>query len=191
MNNNLDTSGELVVLLDNNGEPIGTQTKKQVHHANTPLHLAFSCYVFNQKGQLLLTKRASVKKVWPNVWTNSFCGHPMPNESFADAIRRRASYELGINNVQGISKVIDYKYITPPYNGIIENEICPVFIAFTDDNNSTPNPNEVDDYKWVNKQDFYSFIDKNKKVTSYWLNDQLSKMQGANIDLFLLTSKNI
>lgn len=191
MNNNLNIIKELVVLVDNNGKPIGTQSKQKVHHANTPLHLAFSCYLFNQKGELIITQRASVKKVWPNVWTNSFCGHPMPKESFNNAIKRRASYELGINNVQNISKIIDYKYKTPPYNGIIENEICPVFIAFTDDINFTPNPKEVDDYKWLNKQDFYDFIKNNKNITSYWLNDQLSKMQDANIDIFLLAAQTI
>ena len=187
MNNNLDTSGELVVLLDNNGKQIGTQTKKQVHHANTPLHLAFSCYVFNQKGQLLLTKRASVKKVWPDVWTNSFCGHPLPNESFKKAIKRRAKHELGIDNLQNITKIMDYSYKTPLYKGVIENEICPVYCAIIDEKSLQLHPYEVDDYVWVDEQEYLKFINSKELLIAYWLKDQRQKMLDANIDLFALT----
>jgi hypothetical protein len=88
--------GELVVLVDPDGQPVGTQEKSTVHTTDTPLHLAFSTHVFNRAGQLLVTRRALGKLTWPGVWTNSFCGHPGPGEATADAVLRRADRELGL-----------------------------------------------------------------------------------------------
>jgi isopentenyl-diphosphate delta-isomerase len=87
---------ELIVLVDERGRARGTAEKWSSHHEDTPLHLAFSCYVFDDSGAFMATRRALTKKVWPGVWTNTVCGHPAPGESFADAIQRRLDYELGM-----------------------------------------------------------------------------------------------
>lgn len=79
-----------VVLVDEQGQPVGVAPKNMVHTAETPLHLAFSCHVLNGNGEVLITRRALSKKTWPGVWTNSFCGHPTPGESITDALTRHA-----------------------------------------------------------------------------------------------------
>lgn len=136
-------SEELVVLLDQAGAHIGTSAKAGVHTEETPLHLAFSCYLFNESGQLLVTRRALSKKTWPGVWTNSFCGHPGPGESFEDAMARRAAQELGTTITSVNSLLPDFRYRAVDASGIVENEICPVFTA-TITAPLAPNPDEVE-----------------------------------------------
>ena len=75
------TTEEMIVLVDEHGNPTGTAEKYSSHHAETPLHLAFSCYVFDETGAFLATRRALTKEVWPGVWSNSVCGHPAPGEA--------------------------------------------------------------------------------------------------------------
>ena len=120
---------ELVVLVDESGAAVGTAPKATVHHDRTPLHLAFSCYVFDSEGRLLLTQRATHKPTWPGVWTNSFCGHPGPGEEMTAAVRRRALQELGIG--LGDLRVVlpRFRYRAVMANGVRENELCPVFVA--------------------------------------------------------------
>lgn len=87
---------EHVILLNAQGVPTGTLEKYAAHTADTLLHLAFSSWLFNAKGQLLVTRRALSKKAWPGVWTNSVCGHPQLGESNEEAVIRRCRYELGV-----------------------------------------------------------------------------------------------
>lgn len=86
-----------VVLLSEDGQPIGTCAKELVHTTDTALHQAFSCHVLNADGQVLVTRRSLNKLTWPGVWTNSFCGHPQPDEVMEDAIKRHAQHELGLS----------------------------------------------------------------------------------------------
>lgn len=174
MNNN--PNQELIVYVDEQGVPTGeTAAKLDAHTGNTRLHAAFSCYIFNEKGEILVTRRALTKKVWPGVWTNSVCGHPGPGEMDEYAIVRRSEYELGmeIDDIQVI--LPDYRYKTPPFNGIVENEFCPVYLAkiATD---PSPNPDEVCDYKWMSWSDFISHLKSDSKNEwSFWCKDQVKR----------------
>jgi isopentenyl-diphosphate delta-isomerase len=133
---------EQIVFVHEDGTPTGeVGPKLESHTATTRLHLAFSCYIFRESdNKFLVTQRALSKKVWPGVWTNSVCGHPMPGEAIEDAVRRRAAYELGMHDLRDIRCVLPaYRYTTPPYNDIIENEFCPVFVAYAS-GEAAPNP---------------------------------------------------
>lgn len=164
---------EYVVLLDENGVPIGQQLKSEVHTGNTPLHKGFSCYIFNDNGELLVTRRADSKKVWPGVWTNSLCGHPEPDEPDIDAIVRRADYELGTKLVDIQCVLPNYRYKTLPFNGIVENEFCPVYSAQISDEIRI-NREEVADTKWLSWEEYKKDIKENPEKYSYWAKDQLS-----------------
>ncbi|MHA6695513.1 isopentenyl-diphosphate Delta-isomerase [Homoserinimonas sp. A520] len=139
---------ELVVLLSEDGLRLGTAAKAEVHTADTPLHLAFSCHLFRDNGEVLVTRRALSKRTWPGVWTNSFCGHPAPDESLEEAISRRALYELGAT-VQDVVPVLpDFRYRAVDASGVVENEICPVYRAEIS-GELNPRDSEVVDYAWV------------------------------------------
>ncbi len=166
---------ELIVLLDDELNEIGVAPKLASHHGQTPLHKAFSCYIFDEKGQFLVTQRALSKKVWPGVWTNSVCGHPAPSESFEDAIRRRSKDELGMTVTDIKVMLPDYRYATPPYEGVVENEFCPVFIARIADT-SEVNNDEVEDFSWMSWEDYVSQITIRPEDFSYWAKDQLKHL---------------
>lgn len=139
--------GELIVLVDDAGRPIGTAPKLASHHRDTPLHLAFSSYVFDAEGRFLLTRRALGKKTWPGIWTNSCCGHPAPAEAVEDAVRRRLRDELGLDAVELVPLLPDFRYWAE-LDGVVENEICPVF-GVRVDTDPVPNRDEVEEYRWV------------------------------------------
>jgi isopentenyl-diphosphate Delta-isomerase len=146
------TDDDFVVLVDEDGRAIGAAAKAAVHHETTPLHLAFSCYVFDHDGRVLLTRRALGKRTWPGVWTNSFCGHPSPGERVADAVHRRAQQELGLS-IRSVECVLpDFRYRATAADGTVENEICPVFYAFAD-GPVRPVPDEVMEHRWVSWDD--------------------------------------
>jgi len=147
----IDAPADNVVLLDARGDVIGEAPRMGVHTTTTPLHLAFSCYLHNDAGEVLLTRRALSKRTWPGVWTNACCGHPRPGEEMTEAIRRRLRDELGVEVGPLTSVLPDFAYTATDASGIVENEICPVFSAQLAHPTSevNPNPDEVMDWKWV------------------------------------------
>jgi len=165
-------------LVDERGRPIGTAEKWSSHHADTPLHLAFSCYVFAADGAFLTTRRALTKKVWPGVWSNTVCGHPAPGESFPDAIARRLEYELGMTAREIEVVLPDHLYRAPPFAGIVEYEFCPVFVAR---GASEPRPNhvEVEAVARIGWKEFQRHAREDEHdAYSWWCKNQLGELAG-------------
>ncbi|MEP7088996.1 MAG: isopentenyl-diphosphate Delta-isomerase [Nocardioidaceae bacterium] len=163
----LEPGVEQVVLLDEQGHAVGVTDKSTVHHTGTPLHLAFSCYVFDDRGAVLVTRRATHKRTWPGAWTNSVCGHPGPGEDLADAVRRRARDELGLDVEELRLALPAFRYRAVMPDGVVENEMCPVFVARTRDVVRL-DPEEVDSVAWVDWAQFRASVLDGTREVSPW-----------------------
>ncbi|HJX76216.1 MAG TPA: isopentenyl-diphosphate Delta-isomerase, partial [Gaiella sp.] len=168
------TAEELVVLLSPDGEAIGTAPKATVHHAETPLHLAFSAYLFNDRGELLLTQRALDKATFPGVWTNSVCGHPAPGERLRDAVRRRAADELGLD-VRDLRLVLPRFAYRAEMDGIVEWEQCPVLVGRVD-GDPAPNGDEVAATAWAGWDEFAGDVLAGRRPISSWSREQVEQL---------------
>jgi isopentenyl-diphosphate Delta-isomerase len=173
---------ELVVLLDHDGRPCGVKPKSDVHGAQTPLHLAFSCYGFDTDDRLLVTRRADSKKTFPGLWTNTCCGHPAPGESVEDAIARRLAFELGLRPESLTLALPDFRY-SARMNGVVENEVCPVYLCRVVAQPS-PVPDEVSAFRWTAWSDYVA--EAVRGAVSPWSRLQVAELErGHHVQSFL------
>lgn len=173
------TVPDSVVLLDEQARPIGEANRIAVHTSATPLHLAFSTYLFNGAGDVLMTRRALSKKTWAGVWTNSCCGHPRPGEAIEDAARRRIREELGLTVGPLTPLIPDFRYRATDASGIVENEVCPVFGAFVTDETPVPDPDEVEEWAWIPWLDVVTAATATPQVYSPWSVLQIPQVAAA------------
>ena len=166
---------DLVVLLAADGSPSGTARKSDVHGVDTPLHLAFSCHVVRADGRLLLTRRSPSKRTWPSTWTNACCGHPRPGEAPIDAVRRHLRDEIGLAPTALRSILPDFVYRAQMDNGVVEHEVCPVFVAEVGEDPQL-DPHEADDSVWVTWDELTVRARDEPASLSPWSVDQIHQM---------------
>lgn len=174
------TTADLVVLLDEHGQPAGTAPRAEVHTEHTPLHLAFSCYLRDGAGRVLITRRALAKRTWPGVWTNSFCGHPRPGEQMTDAVHRYAARELGTTIRDLHCLLPTFRYRAVDAGGVVENELCPVFVA-TVAGELAPDPGEVAELQWVPADDVRTMATLAPWALSPWLVEQVGELVAHDV----------
>ena len=171
-------ASDLVVLLDENDRPVGTAPRLAVHGRDTPRHLAFSSYLFDAHGRVLLTRRALGKATWPGVWTNSCCGHPRPGEAAADAVARRIADELG-TAATGLDVVLpDFSYRAVDASGVVENEFCPVWVGRIA-GSLRPDEAEVAELAWVDWDDLVTLVESVPALLSPWCVAQVPLLDRA------------
>ncbi|MEO7069772.1 MAG: isopentenyl-diphosphate Delta-isomerase [Nostocoides sp.] len=164
---------EQVVLLDETGRAAGIADKRTVHHGATPRHLAFSCYVFDADDNVLLTQRSGAKLTFPGVWTNTVCGHPAPGETMTAAVCRRARDELGLV-VEDLRLVLPRFAYVAEMNGVVENELCPVFVGRAVLGTAvSPDPAEVDATRWHPWAQVCDAVLAGERPVSPWCADQV------------------
>jgi isopentenyl-diphosphate delta-isomerase len=170
---------ELIVLVDDAGTAIGAMPKALVHTGETPLHRAFSAYLFDDAGRLLVTRRALDKATFPGMWTNTVCGHPGPGEDDGAAIARRADFELGLGVGDVRPALPGYRY-RAEFQGVVENEICPVYVGrFT--GNPAPDPTEVAAWELLAWPAFRQRQETEGDAWSPWCREQARQIEAAGL----------
>jgi len=137
---------EPLILVDADDNEIGYRSKSECHQGHGTLHRAFSIFLFDDDGSVLLQQRSASKPLWPLYWSNSCCSHPRRGESMVSATRRRVAEELGVD--AKIEYV--YKFIYQADFGDIgaEHELCHVYVG-TCDGKVRVHPDEIADWCWL------------------------------------------
>lgn len=155
---------EYVVLVDREDNELGLMEKQQAHIAGL-LHRAFSVFIFNSKGELMLQQRAASKYHSPTLWTNTCCSHPRENETYKDAANRRLMEEMGFESE--LSFKFHFIYKANLDNGLTEHELDHVFVG-TFDGEPKLNSDEVMAYRWVEMDDLKKDMKKNPQNYTAW-----------------------
>lgn len=143
---NVSSDNEMLILVDENDNEIGTISKADAHDANGTLHRAFSLFIFNEKGELLLQQRSPEKRLWGGYWSNSCCSHPRAGENMDEAVHRRLEQELGMTADLGF--VYKFSYRADFGDLGAEHELCWVYVGRAT-SAVHPNTSEISDWRWI------------------------------------------
>lgn len=163
---------EHVILVDKNNKKVGVEEKISAHKKGL-LHRAFSIFVFNSKGELLIQQRAKKKYHCGGLWSNTVCSHPKPHENYQQAVHRRLKEEMGFDCP--LKKAFSFTYKARFPNGMIENEYDSVFIGRFN-GKPKPNPEEIMNHKWISVKKLKSDISRNPNKYTVWLKIALERM---------------
>ena len=166
----VSSDAEDLILVDADDNPVGFLDKSSCHDGKGILHRAFSAFIFNDRGEVLIQRRAADKRLWPSYWSNSCCSHPRRGETMETAVRRRLDQELGMPPTQ----VTDLRYIYKfEYHAAFgaagsEHELCSVFHArFAGE--PVVNTTEIEDWAWVAPEELTRRLGAEASQFTPWL----------------------
>jgi isopentenyl-diphosphate delta-isomerase len=163
---------ERVVLVDEAGRVLGTEEKLAAHRHGGRLHLAFSVFVVDGGGNTLLQRRSTRKHHFGGLWSNSCCSHPRPDEDVVAAGVRRLVEEMGLRVPLGDVGTFLYR-AEDPASGLVEHELDHVLVG-GHDGDPTPNPAEVDGWRWVSIDALAADVTARPERYTPWLSPALS-----------------
>jgi isopentenyl-diphosphate Delta-isomerase len=163
---------EEVILVDEDDREIGTAPKLQAH-VDGALHRAFSVFVFNSEGEVLLQRRANDKYHSGGLWTNTCCSHPRPGEATADAARRRLEEEMGLT--LPLQRVFSFTYRSRFEDGLWEHELDHVFIGYTD-RDPVPDRSEVGAWRWVRVEEVAAEMAAHPERFTVWFREPFQEI---------------
>ena len=164
-----------LIVVDKQDKIVGFEEKEKCHNGDGILHRAFSIFIFNDKRELLIQQRSEFKRLWPLFWSNSCCSHPRFNEEILKAAEKRLKQELGITCP--LKELYKFQYSAKYKGDGSENEMCSVLIGrLSNEQNITPNPEEIADYKWVNINELKKDIEENQDKYSPWFKIEVEEL---------------
>ena len=169
---------EQVILVDEHDRELGASEKLAAHAAGR-LHRAFSIFIFNSEGRLLLQRRAKTKYHSGGLWSNTCCGHPRPDESTRAAARRRLSEEMNFDCE--LSAAFEFIYRAELANELVEHEYDHVFVGEFD-GSFIPEESEVEDWKWTTSDELRRDVRERPEEYTYWLRAALETEGWARVE---------
>ena len=167
----------MVILVDKEDNPIGQASKVEVHNKGL-LHRAFSIFIFNSAGEILMQQRALNKYHTPGLWTNTCCSHPKPEENILSAANRRLSEEMGLKS--DLKYLFKFEYYAKFDNNLIEHEIDHIVIGYSDIE-PIINKDEVNDYKYMKISELQEDVKINPENYTIWFKLIFEKLINKNI----------
>lgn len=157
---------EELILVDEQDREIGTLSKGEAHDGDGILHRAFSVFLFDPAGRLLIQQRAPGKRLWPGYWANSCCSHPRAGEVMDEAIQRRTEEELGVQaDLEFIYKFRYQAHYGPEGS---EHELCRVYLGRTQATEIRPNPSEIAAWKFLEAEEVDALIADESAPVAPW-----------------------
>jgi isopentenyl-diphosphate delta-isomerase len=180
-------ASEELILVDSDDREIGYCSKLETHQGQGKLHRAFSAFLFDDRGRVLLHQRSDSKPLWPGYWTNSCCSHPRRGEALDAAVRRRLREELGV--VAEAVPVYKFEYRASFSDRGSEHELCHIYLAHAHGSSAvTAHEDEVKDWVWLEVAEVDSWVaERRETLTPWFLMEwrELRKTYRNNLDEFI------
>ncbi len=165
---------EPLILVDRDDREVGHLDKSACHDGDGVLHRAFSLFVFNPAGELLLQRRAAGKRLWPAYWSNSCCSHPRAGESMDQAVARRLYQELGLTAT--LRFVYKFEYVAAFEDLGTEHELCWVYVGTSNDD-PVINTTEIDEWRWIAPEDLTRELAADGAAFTPWLKLEWARLR--------------
>lgn len=162
----------LVILVGENDEPLGIEEKMKAH-LDGKLHRAFSIFILNSRGEMLLQKRARIKYHSGGLWTNACCSHPKPGEEVLQAAHRRLEEEMGFDC--NLDEIFQFTYKVDLDNSLKEHEYDHVLIGKYDGDIKL-NLDEAEDFKWIALDSLIKELELNPNEYTEWFKIAINKV---------------
>jgi len=172
----VSSDGEALILVDEKDREIGTLSKGRCHDGEGILHRAFSLFLFDDQGRVLIQQRAAGKRLWPLYWANSCCSHPRAGEDLGEATERRALEELGVS--PRLHFIYKFRYQAAYKDLGSEHELCSVFVGRAQADDIHPNPSEVAAWRFVSGDEVEAMMDDTQARLTPWFRMEWQALQG-------------
>jgi len=164
-----------LIFVDKNDNELGYVNKAKCHDGDGVLHRAFSLFIFNGSGELLLQQRSAEKRLWPLHWSNSCCGHPIRGETMEQATDRRLEEELGM--AANLEFIYKFSYQAKFGTHGSEHELCSVFLG-SSDQAFIANPLEIADARYVTADQLGEEIKGSPEIFTPWFKMEWERLSG-------------
>jgi isopentenyl-diphosphate delta-isomerase len=177
----VSSESESLIRVDSEDNEIGILSKGECHDGDGLLHRAFSVFLFDQQGRLLIQQRSPEKRLWPLYWANSCCSHPRAGETMAEATERRMLEELGVRSplhfIYKFSYQANYKDLGA------EHELCWVYVGRAERFQLRPNPSELAAWKFVSAAEVNQMMSSSDERIAPWFRLEWRALTGAYLDV--------